>query len=274
MYRKLIKHPQAVIGLLIILLLLVAALFASVIAPNDPNLVEITIKYLEPCPDYPLGTDQLGRCELSRLLYGARNSMGISLPILFLLSLIGLVLGTFSACAGEKTDRALTFLCDTFISFPTLIIAVAVIGVLGNGIENIVISIIIAMWAWFTRVVRAYAVVEMSKDYILAARITGCGTIKLIIKHLIPNIFPQFFIYVTTGVASSILMVSSFAFLGLGLPAGTAEWGGMLNEARSGIYSHSELLIYPGVCILLTAAGFTLFGEALRDILMPEEDTL
>lgn len=274
MVKRIMKNPQAVIGLLLIVLVTGAAVFAPVLAPNDPELVDVTKKYLEACPAYPLGTDQLGRCELSRLLYGARYSLGISLPILLALAAIGLVLGTVSACAGERTDRVLTIICDTFISFPALVIAVAVIGVLGNGAENIVIAIIISMWAWFTRMVRAYAVVEMGKDYILSARICGCGTGKMIIKHLLPNIMPQFLVYLSTGVASSVLMVSSFAFLGLGLPAGVAEWGVMLNEARSCLYSHPQLLIYPGLCILATAAGFNLFGEALRDILVPEEDKL
>ena len=108
----------------------------------------------------------------------------------------------------------------------------------------------------------------------MAAKISGCGTLKLILRHLIPNILPQYFVYLSTGIASSILMVSSFAFLGLGLPAGVSEWGAMLSEARSGLYSHPEMLIYPGICILLTAAGFNLFGEALRDMLVPEEEDL
>ena len=107
-----------------------------------------------------------------------------------------------------------------------------------------------------------------------AARISGCNTGKLVFRHLIPNILPQFLVYVSTGVASSIIMVSSFAFLGLGLPSGTPEWGAMLNDARTALYSHPELLIYPGLCIFVTAAGFNLFGEALRDILTPEEDSL
>ena len=115
--------------------------------------------------------------------------------------------------------------------------------------------------------VRSYAVLEMGKDYILSARLAGCGTLKLIFQHLIPNILPQFLVYLSTGVASSIVMVSGFAFLGLGLPSGTAEWGAMLNSARSAMFSHPEMLIYPGLCILIAAAGFNLFGEALRDLL-------
>lgn len=274
MVKKMLKNPQALIGLTLITAMLFIALFAPMFAPHDPELVDTTKKFLSPSAEYPLGADQLGRCELSRLLYGARYSLAISLPILCVLAVIGLTLGTLSACAGEKLDRVLTMLCDTFISFPSLIIAVAVIGVLGNGLQNIIIAVIVSMWAWFTRMVRSYAMVEMGKDYILAARISGCRTLKLIVKHLIPNILPQFFVYLSTGVASSILMVSSFAFLGLGLPAGVAEWGAMLNDARSNLYSHPEFLIYPGLFILITAAGFNLFGEALRDMLLPEEEDL
>lgn len=267
MVKKVLRNPQAVLGLVLIFVVVGAAFLAPVIAPNDPELVDVTKKFLAPCAQYPLGADQLGRCELSRLLYGARYSLGVSLPILLGLAVIGLVLGTLSACAGERWDRIFTIICDTFISFPSLVIAIAVIGILGNGTRNIIIAIVISMWAWFTRMVRSFALVEMGKDYLLSARICGCGTVKLIVEHLIPNIMPQFLVYLSTGVASSILMVSSFAFLGLGLPAGVAEWGAMLNEARSCLYSHPEFLIYPGACILLTAAAFQLFGEALRDIL-------
>ena len=271
MAKKILHNPQAITGLILILLVLLAAVFAPILAPHNPEAVDVVNKHLSPSTNYPLGTDQLGRCEFSRLLYGARYSIGMSLPTIFVLSTIGLLLGSFSACAGKRADRILIMLCDIFIAFPALIIAAAIIGILGNGMQNIVISIVIAMWAWFTRVVRSYAVVEMGRDYILGARISGCGTMKIILRHLIPNIMPQFLVYVSTGVASTILMVSSFSFLGLGLPSGISEWGSMLNDARSNLYSHPILLIYPGLCILITVAGFNLFGEALRDIIGTEE---
>lgn len=274
MISKLLNKPQAIIGFSLIIIVVVMAIMAPSFAPNDPELVNLQIKYAPSNIDYPLGTDQLGRCIFSRLLYGARYSIGISLPVLIILSIIGLIIGTFSACAGEKTDYLITMVCDIFIAFPSLVIAIAIIGILGNGLQNIAISIVIATWAWFVRVVRSYSVQEMGKDYILASRIAGCNTRKLVFKHLIPNILPQFLVYVSTGVASSIIMVSSFAFLGIGLPSGTPEWGAMLNEARTALYSRPELLIYPGLCIFVTAAGFNFFGEALRDVLTPEEDKL
>lgn len=271
MLKKIFQNSQAVLGLILIFLVLTTAILAPALAPNDPKALDVVNKYIKPCAQYPLGTDQLGRCVLSRLLYGARYSIGMSLPTLLILSVIGLILGSYSACAGKRIDRIITILCDIFLAFPALVIAAAVIGILGNGLVNIVFAMVIAMWAWFTRMVHAYASVEMGKDYILAARISGCGTLKIVLRHLIPNIMPQFLVYVSTGVASAILMVSSFSFLGLGFPAGTAEWGAILSEARSGLYSHPELLLYPGICILFTAAGFNLFGEALRDMLEPEE---
>ena len=271
MIKKILQNPQAVIGLLLILLVLFGSIFAPALSPHNPEQVDVSNKYAAPNAEYPLGTDQLGRCEVSRLLYGARYSIGMTLPIILVLSVVGLVLGTFSACAGKRVDQIMTVVCDIFIAFPTLVIAVAVIGVLGNGLQNIVISIVIAMWAWFTRMIRSYSVVEMGRDYILAARISGCGTLKIMLRHLIPNIMPQFIVYISTSVAAAILMVSGFSFLGLGLPAGVSEWGAMLNEARSSLYSKPMLLIYPGLCILVTAAGFNLFGEALRDLLKQEE---
>ncbi len=209
MIHKLLKRPQAIIGLCLIAIVIVIAIAAPAFSPHDPELVNLSQKYAQPDAEYPLGTDQLGRCTLSRLLYGARYSIGISLPVLLILSVIGLIVGTFSACAGEKADHFITILCDVFIAFPSLIIAIAVIGVLGNGLQNIAVSVVIATWAWFVR-----------------------------------------------------------------LPSGTPEWGAMLNDARTALYSHPELLIYPGLCIFVTAAGFNLFGEALRDILTPEEDSL
>lgn len=164
----------------------------------------------------------------------------------------------------------MTFLFPFHHSYPSLITAIAVISVLGNGIQNIAVAVVISMWAWFARTVRSYAATEMGKEYITAARISGCSMVSLIFRHLIPNILPQCIVYMSTGVASAIIMISSFSFLGLGLPQGTAEWGAMMNEARTGLYGHPEMLVYPGICIFVTTAGFNLFGEALRDALTSE----
>ena len=256
MLRKILKNPQAVIGLVLIVLICAIAILAPILAPHSPDEVNPLMKYQAPSANYPLGTDQLG------------------LPILILLGGIGLVLGMMTACIGGVFDRIMTGISQVFIAFPTLIIAVAIIGVLGNGLQNIIWAVVISMWARFMQLIRTYAKTELGRDYIVAARVSGCGMWQLIIHHLIPNILPQFLVYFSTGVASAILTVSSFSFLGLGLPSGTAEWGAMLEEAQAALYSHPELLIYPGICIFIAAAGFNLFGEALRDILQPQGDVL
>lgn len=274
MMKKILHNPQALIGLALIALVTAVALLAPVLAPHAPDAVNLALKYQPASSEFPLGTDQLGRCELSRLLYGARTSLGLALPILVLLGAVGLGLGLAAAAVGGWLERGIVALSQIFLAFPSLIIACAIIGVLGGGLENTVLAVVLSMWARFTQLVRTYAKAELAKGYILAARVSGCSTWRLMTWHLLPNILPQFLVYFSSGVSSAILMISSFSFLGLGLSSGTAEWGAMLSEAQAALYSHPVLLIYPGLCIFLCAAGFNLFGEALRDILQTEDDVL
>ncbi|MFC6650744.1 ABC transporter permease subunit [Paenibacillus rhizoplanae] len=270
MIKRTFTNKQALLGITIIIALTLAAAAAPLLSPHNPNRIDVLHKYLPASSAYPLGTDQLGRCVFSRLLYGARYSLGIAVPMMLLLGGIGIVLGTAAAYIGGKVEQCFLIICDIFMAFPPLVVVMSLVGALGEGISNILLAILFSMWVWFAKIVRTYAGMEMSKDYITASRIAGCSDARIIFHHVIPNIFPQFIVYLSTGIASLILMVSSFSFLGLGFPAGTPEWGAMLSEARSSVYSHPLLLLYPGLCVLLAAAGFNLFGEALRDITTPE----
>ena len=265
--KKLFKDPAAMIGLALILILVFIAVFADLLAPNDPMKQNLLAKYHEPSAQYPLGADQLGRCVLSRLIYGARYSLGVSIPVVAVLGTLGLTLGSFSAFAPKPVRAVIRYLCDIFIALPAVVIAAALTGLLGSSVLSLVGAVVLAMWAWFVRMAASYAQTELAKDYMTAVRIAGCGTCRAVFLHLIPNIFPQYLVYLSTGIASTIITVSGFAFLGLGFTAGTPEWGAMLDEARRGIYSHPELLIYPGACVALAAGAFNLFGESLRDIL-------
>ncbi len=272
MVRKTLHKPQAMIGLLLILLIFTMALLASALAPHNPAAVDITQKLLSPSVEYPLGTDQLGRCVLSRLLFGARYSLSLALPILIILAAVGTCLGMLGAWIGGLFDRGLIIVCDIFMAFPPLVVVLALIGVLGQGAPNLVLSIILSMWVWFVKVIRSYVLIEKTKDYVLASEIAGCSSTKILLGHILPNIFPFMMVYFSTGIASIILMISGYSFLGLGLGNDVPEWGAMLNNAKQYLYSNPTLIVYPGVCILVTAAGFNLFGEALQDILSPEED--
>ena len=272
MRNKLLHNPQAVMGALLIAIILLMGVLAPFLAPHDPMAVDITKKFLEPCNEYPFGTDQLGRCVLSRLLYGARYSLGMALPILAILALIGTMLGMLCAWIGGLFDRIMNIICDIFMAFPPLVIVLTLIGVIGQGAVNLILSIILSMWVWFVKVVRSYVLIEKDKDYITAAKISGCSGADILFSHILPNILPLLVVYFSTGIASIILMISGYSFLGLGLGNDIPEWGAMLNSAKQYLYSNPMLIVYPGICILLTAAGFNLFGEALRDILSPEEE--
>lgn len=274
MAKKLFSSKQAVLGLLLISVVAATALLAPLLAPNDPYAIDPMLKYQPPGREFPLGTDQLGRCVLSRLVYGARLSLGICVPTLAALGIVGLLAGTLAACAGGWFDRAFAVVCNIFMAFPPLILVMSLTGTLGDGIGNVLTAVLISMWAWFARVVRTYAAAEKAKPYILSCRIGGCTEARIMFRHIIPNILPQYAVYLTLGVASLVLLVSGFSFLGLGIPSGTPEWGAMLGEAKSSIYSHPMLIVWPGLCILLTAAGFNLFGEALRDAVSPGEAAL
>ena len=274
MIKKILQKPQAVIGLILIILMLITAIFAPVIAPHNPEELNPLLKHEPLSAEYPLGNDQLGRCEFSRLVYGARYSLGISIPVLLVLGFFGLFIGSISAYYGGKADRFITLVCNIFIAFPALMIAIALIGSFGNSLQNIMTALVVSMWAWFVRMARSYCLLESKKDYVVSAKVAGANDMSIIFRHIIPNALPQFLVYVVTGVATMILTVSSFSFLGLGLPAGTAEWGAMMNDARRSMYSNPMLIVWPGIFIFITASGFTLFGEALRDILAEEDKTV
>ena len=271
MLKKVFKSKQAVAGLLIILIVVFIAIFAPWLAPNQPEEISPAKKFTGTSLEYPLGTDQLGRCIFSRLIYGARYSLGIAVPVLLVLALMSLLIGTIPPYLGGRFDQLFVVVSDIFMSFPPLLVVLSLVGALGQGILNIMIAVIFSMWVWFAKVVRSYVLLERKQGYIMAAKIAGCSDLKIITRHIIPNILPALLVYFSTGIAGMILMISGFSFLGLGITAGVPEWGAMLSSGKAYLYSHPLLLVYPGLFILFTATGFNLFGEALRDIISPEE---
>lgn len=271
MVKKIFKNPQAVIGLIFISIVILMAVCASIIAPNNPELVDISMKFQKPNSQYPFGTDQLGRCVFSRLVYGAKYSLGIAIPVMLSTMIISVFIGTISSYIGGKLDMFFSVIFDIFMAFPPIVVALSLVGSLGQEIKNIVIALIFSTWVWSAKVVRSCILEEKNKEYIISAKVVGASDIDIILKHIIPNIFPTLLVYFSNGIASVVLMISGFSFLGIGIEAGLPEWGAMLNNGRAFLYSHPELIYYPGICIFFTATGFTLFAEALRDIISPEE---
>ena len=266
------RKGQITVGFILIAVFILIAISAPIFAPHDPTTTNLALKNLPPSAEYPLGCDQLGRCELSRLMYGARYSLGLSIPVLIGLAAISLFVGCYSCYKGGIVNEIIRLLCDILMAFPVLVIAMALVTSFDNAAVCVIVAISISMTAWFLRMVRSYAKTECGKEYIESARISGASELRIVFLHLIPNVLPQFVVYFTTGIASTIISISSFAFLGVGLVQGTAEWGAMLNEARNSIYTNSSLIMYPGICLIVCCAGFNLLGEGLRDTIGKEDE--
>ena len=271
MAKRFFQNRTAVFTTFAVLLIALIGIFAPVIAPNDPYETNIINKFASYSVQYPLGTDELGRCILSRLIYGARASLSIALPTLLLLAVISTVVATLCAYIGGALDRIFEVVSNIFMAFPPFLVAITLVGLFESKAVSIVLSIVIAMWVWNARVVRTHVLRERNQSYVITCRMSGCSELRIVFRHIIPNILPHLLVLYSTGLSSIIIMISSYAFLGLGLETGTAEWGAMFVNANKLMFSHPQFLVYPGLCILFAAAGFNLFGEALRDICAPRE---
>jgi ABC-type dipeptide/oligopeptide/nickel transport system permease subunit len=271
MVKRIIKNKQGIIGLTMIFIVIIIAFLAPFIAPNDPNEINTALKFASSTSKYPLGTDQLGRCVFSRIVFGARCSLGISIPSLIILSIISIIIGSFTAYRGGRVDKFCSIICNIFMAFPPIVVVLSLSDLFGQGMLSIIISIVLSMWVWYVKVIRSYVLIEKEKDYIKSAKIAGCNDFKIVARHIIPNILPMMIVYFTTSIAALILMISGYSFLGIGINTDIPEWGSMLSSAKSYLYSNPKLIIYPGFSILFTATAFNLFGEALRNIITPDE---
>ncbi|MDZ4165087.1 MAG: nickel ABC transporter permease subunit NikC [Smithellaceae bacterium] len=267
--HRLFKRRLAAVALILAGAILLLAVAAPLIAPYDPNNVVLEEKLSPPSSTHWLGTDHLGRDILSRLIYGTRVSVGSVAAIIACILALGFVVGCLSGYAGGVIDAALMRFCDVFLTFPTFILAMFLIGVLGTGLTNVIIAIVLTHWAWYARLIRGFVLSLKNRDYILAARVAGTPRIKIVLHHIVPPVFAQLVILATMDIGHMMLHVSGLSFLGLGVTPPTPEWGVMINDARQFIWSSPRLIVYPGLMIFVTVMSFNLLGDALRDALDP-----
>ena len=240
-------------------------LFAPWLAPNDPITVNIAHKLQPPSLDYPLGTDHLGRCTFSRILYGARTSLGYAI-LIFLSALgIGLVVGTITGYLGGWLDQLLMRVGEGLMSIPSLLFVIGFVGIWGTGIKQVILGMILVQWVYYARVIRGMVLSLREQNYVLAARVNGSSPWKIIKKHIIPNVIPSLAVMGTLEMGWAIMNLSSMSFLGLGVQPPTPEWGAMILEGKSYIRTNPELMIYPGLMILLIVITFNLLGETLSE---------
>ncbi|MFJ7665068.1 nickel ABC transporter permease subunit NikC [Lysinibacillus sp. NPDC097162] len=264
--RTLLKHQKAItICSIILAVLFVIAIFAPWIAPNDPVAVNLAYKLKSPSWQFPLGTDHLGRCNLSRILYGARISLGFAMLIFISSLVIGLIIGTFSGYKGGWIDYMLMRLCDGILAFPNLILILGLVGIFGPGLPQVILALMLVQWVYYARIFRGMVLSLKEQNFIAAAKISGSSQRKIIKKHIIPNVLPPLVVIGTLEIGWAIIDISALSFLGFGVQPPIPEWGAMIHEGKAYIRTNPELMLYPGLSIMLVIITFNLLGEALAE---------
>ena len=260
------------IPLAIMALLLICSLFAPFLAPHDPTQISMLESKWAPGenPAYPLGTDILGRDMLSRLIYGARTAVFISLIALGTGAFVGTVLGLVAGIRTGWLDVLISRAADATLGFPTILVAMIIVTILGAGIENIILAVALTVWARFARMIRGDVLAIKELDFITSAKIAGVPMPMIIIRHIFPNTINTLMVITSLQVGQVILLEASLSFLGLGLPPGDPAWGIMVSEGRSVILQVWWLALFPGLAITVVVLAFNFFGDWLRDTLDPK----
>ncbi|MCR8979141.1 nickel ABC transporter permease subunit NikC [Brevibacillus laterosporus] len=265
--QKLLSQKLMIICSIIIFLMILLALFAPFWSPNDPNLVDITHKLQGPSATFPLGTDHLGRCIWSRLIYGTRTSLGTAFIIMGLTMTISIPIGIYAGFRGGWVDYLFMRICDILMAFPSLLLSLALIGILGPGLGNLILAMVLVQWVFYARMIRGMVLSVKEQHFILAAKVCGTPKLVIVLKHILPTIISQIVVLAFMDIGGIVLGISGLSFLGLGIQPPEAEWGMMINDSKPFFRNNPSLMLYPGMMILLVVIAFNLFGEALRDAL-------
>ncbi len=268
-FRRLVKRKTALIGLILVGFFLLVGILAPILAPNDPLEHSLQHMLAKPSADYPLGRDELGRCILSRIFYGARISLLIGLMVVSIGILVGVPLGVTSAYYGGKTDFIIQRFIDTMLTFPGILLALILIAMLGVGLQNVMIAVGISTIPIYARLSRSSVLAIKNRQYIEAAKSIGASDSRIILQHLVPNSLSPIIVQSTLHMATAILWAAGLGFLGLGVSPPTPEWGAMLNGGRLYIRVAYHVATFPGMMIFVTVLGFNLLGDGLRDALDP-----
>jgi peptide/nickel transport system permease protein len=268
--HRLRRQPLSVVGAALLLIFLTGGLAAPWLAPYSPVSIDLVHRLESPTTAHPAGTDELGRDTLSRLLWGARLSLAISVTVVSVSLALGLIIGGFAGYHGGWIDTVLTTIAmNTFLALPGILLAIAFAAFLGPGFINLVLALAIGGWAGYARLVRAQVMAAREREYIDAARALGASGLRIFFRHILPNIAQPILVQAAIGMAGVILAEATLSFLGLGIPAPAPSWGAMLNDARSHLFDTPHLVVFPGIAVAAAVLGFNFLGDALRDQLDP-----
>ncbi|WP_417843513.1 nickel ABC transporter permease subunit NikC [Thalassospira sp.] len=257
------------VSAVLVIILVVLAVFSPWIMPFDPNEVDLASRLQAPDAAHWLGTDHLGRDILSRLMAGTRVSLGSVAISLFVIMTLGILIGGAAGFLGGRADQLIMRVTDIFMTFPTLVLALFMIGMLGTGLVNVIVAIALSHWAWYARIVRSIVMSLRNREYILASRLAGAGRVRIFVEHLLPATLSQLLVLATLDIGHIMLHVAGLSFLGLGVMPPTPEWGVMINDARQFIWTNPLLMVWPGLALFLSVMAFNVIGDAVRDRLDP-----
>ena len=264
------RQPLAVAGVALLAVFVACGLAAPWLAPYNPAAIDLVHRLQGPSASHWAGTDELGRDTLSRLLYGARTSLAVSVTVVSASLALGLAVGGLAGYLGGWVDTALTtFAMNTFLALPGILLAIAFAAFLGPGFWNLVLALAIGGWAGYARLVRAQVLAVREREYVDAARALGARGMRIFFRHILPNIIQPVLVQATIGMAGVILAEATLSFLGLGIPAPSPSWGSMINDTRLHLFDSPHLVLFPAAAVAGAVLGFNFLGDALRDQLDP-----
>jgi len=282
-WRRLLRNKLAIVGMIILVLFLAMALFADdaliaillrrepqpLLAPYDPYKQELVKRREPPSGEHLLGLDETGRDMLSRIIHGARASLQVGLGSVSIAILIGALMGAIAGFLGRWVDNLIMRLMDVMLAFPSMLLSIAIVSILGPGLMNMLYAIAIVSIPIYARIVRASVLSVKEQDYVLAARCIGVPPTPMLLRNIVPNCLRPLIVQGTLGIATAILDAAGLSFLGLGAQPPKAEWGAMLGRGRGSVFAAPHIVLFPGIAIMLTVLGFNLLGDGLRDSLDP-----
>jgi peptide/nickel transport system permease protein len=264
------QHPLAAVGLVCSALLVMLAIFAPWIAPQDPAYIDLPARLHPPSSHHFFGNDELGRDILSRVIYGARISMLVGVGVVSASLSVGLIVGSIAGYYGGVFDRFLNIVVmNAFMSFPGILLAIAFVAFLGPGMSNLILALSLGGWVGYARLVRAQVLATKEREYVEAARALGANDLRIVLRHILPNIVQPVIVQAAIGMAGAVLAEATMSFLGLGVPPPTASWGTMLNDARSHLFDAPHLVLFPAAAVMMAVLSFNFIGDGLRDYMDP-----
>lgn len=268
--HRLFKNKLAVAGLVTIVLLVLVAILAPVLALFPYEAQDLESTYQFPNAAHPLGTDNLGRDIMSRLIYGTRQSLRIGVLSVAIASTLGIIFGSVAGFYGGRVDNILMRMLDIYQSIPAMLLSIALAAALGPGINNAILAIGISTMAEYARMIRAQILTVREREYVEAARAINAGDFRIVTKHIIPNALAPLIVSITMNIGNSILAAATLSFIGLGAQPPLPEWGAMLSAGRAYMRDYGYLVVIPGICIMISVLAFNLLGDGLRDALDPK----